>query len=179
MSLLAEGSVVSFNFATFVWTLGTFLFTLWFLSKFAWPALTKNMEAREVRITEGLRKAEEAEERARELAERQEQILAEARAEAKQLLAESRAAAETQRASLVEAAQGDIAAERERAKREIDLERARAVDELKATTVDLTLEASSQLLQRELNDDDHRRLVRGLIDELAARDIVDEVAGRL
>lgn len=179
MHVLAEASIVSFNFTTFIWTLGTFLFTLWFLSKLAWPMLIKNMEAREVRITEGLKRAAEAEERAQDLADRQEQILNEARVEAKQLLADSRAAAETQRASMMEAAQSDIVAERERAKREIDLEKARAVDELKATTVDLTLAASGQLLQRELDDDDHRRLVRGLIDELAAREVVDEVAGRL
>ncbi len=174
-----DPSIIQFDLVTFVWTLGTFLFTLWLLSKIAWPMLTKKMEEREVNITEGLRKAEAAEARARELAEQQEQILDQARIEAKQLIADSRASAETQRASLLEAAHTDIAAERERAKREIELERARAVDELKATTVDLTLAASTQLLQRELNDDDHRRQVRSLIDELAARDVVDEVAGRL
>lgn len=177
--LLAEESLIQFNPASFFWTLGLFLFTLWVLSKIAWPMLTNKMEEREVRISEGLRKAEEAEARAQELADRQEQILNEARVEAKQLIADSRAAAETQRASLIETAQVDIAAERERAKREIDLERARAIDELKSTTVDLTLEASTELLGRELDDEDHRRMVRNLIDELSARDVVNEVAGRL
>jgi F-type H+-transporting ATPase subunit b len=177
----AESSpnLIEFNPAAFFWTLGLFLVTLWVLSKIAWPMLTKKMEEREVRISEGLRKAEEAEARAQELADRQEQILNEARVEAKQLIADSRAAAETQRASLIESAQVDIAAERERAKREIHLERARAIDELKSTTVNLTLEASTELLGRELDDDDHRRMVRSLIDELAARDVVNEVAGRL
>lgn len=172
-------NLIEFNPAAFVWTLVLFLVTFWILAKIAWPMLTKKMEEREVRISEGLRKAEEAEARAQELADRQEEILNEARVEAKQLIADSRAAAETQRQSLIEAAQVDIAAERERAKREIDLERARAIDELKKTTVDLTLEASTELLGRELGDDDHRRMVRGLIDELAARDVVNEVAGRL
>ncbi len=172
-------SLIEFQLPTFLWTLGLFLVTLFILSKLAWPMLLKKMEEREVRITEGLAKAEAAEARAQELAEQQEQILAQARVEAKQLLAESRAAAETQRASLMEAAQAEIGDERERAKREIELERARAVDELKATTVDLTLAASTQLLRRELDDADHRRLVTNLIDELAARDVVNEVAGRL
>lgn len=177
--LFAEENLIQFNPASFFWTLGLFVVTFWVLSKIAWPMLTKKMEEREVRISEGLRKAEEAEARAQELADRQEEILNEARAEAKKLIAESRASAETQRQSLIEAAQGDIAAERDRAKREIDLERARAIDELKQVTVDLTLEASTELLGRELDDDDHRRMVRGLIDELAARDVVNEVAGRL
>lgn len=181
MLQLAQDSpnLIQFNPASFFWTLGLVLFTLWVLSKFAWPMLVRKMEEREERISEGLRKAEEAEARAQDLADRQEQILNEARAEAKQLIADSRAAAETQRASLIESAQIDIAAERERAKREIDLERARAIDELKTATVNLTLKASTELLGRELDDQDHRRMVRELIDDLAARDVVNEVAGRL
>src|ERR1051325_604540 len=39
-----------------------FLTTFFILSKVAWPGLAAKMEARELRIAEGLRKAEEAEE---------------------------------------------------------------------------------------------------------------------
>ena len=57
------------------------------------------------------------------------------------------------------------------AKTEIGLERARAIEELKATTVELTLEASSRLLGRELHDADHQRLAQSTIDELFAREV--------
>jgi len=70
---------------------------------------------------------------------------------------------------LVQQAQREIAAERERAKKEIGLERAKAIDELKQVTIDLTLEASARLLKRELRDDDHRRLAREVVEEVAAR----------
>lgn len=166
---LASGSVTSLHPATFLWTLGVFLATLILLSKIAWPMLMKKMEEREVRIAEGLKKAEEAEARARELAERQEQILEEARSEAQRLLAEARAAAENMRNDLVASAQQEITAERERAKREIGLERAAAVEELKRATVELTLEASARLLQRELRDEDHRRLAQQVVEEVASR----------
>ena len=75
--------------------------------------------------------------------------------------------------------QEEIAVERERAKKEIGLERAQAIEEMKSTMVGLTLEASSRLIGRELTDDDHQRLARNTIDELFARDVVEEVAGRL
>ncbi len=91
--------------------------------------------------------------------------------EAQKLLAESRQMAENQRNALLAAAQEEIAAERERAKQEIGLERARAIEELKATTVELTLEASSRLLGRELNDADHQRLAQTTVDELFAREV--------
>jgi hypothetical protein len=45
--------------------------------------------------------------------------------------------------------------------------------------VGLTVEASSRLIGRELSAEDHQRLARATIDELFARDVVEEVAGRL
>lgn len=167
--VLASDSITSIHPATALWTWGVFLATLFLLSKIAWPMLMKKMEEREVRIEEGLKKAEEAEARARELAERQEQVLAEARREAQRLLAESRAAAENARNDLLAATQAEIAAQRERAKAEINQERVKAIDELKKATVELTLEASSRLLRRELQDEDHRRLAREVVEEVASR----------
>ena len=154
---------------TAVWVWVAFIVTFLILSKVAWPGLAKKLEERELRIAEGLRKAEEAEERARELAEKQEQVLAEARVEAQKLLADARAAADNVKNDLMRQAQEEIGAERERAKKEINLERAKAVDELKQVTVDLTLEASARLLKRELRDEDHRRLAREVVEEVATR----------
>src|SRR5437868_5109534 len=154
---------------TAIWAWIAFLTTLAILSKVAWPGLAAKMEARELRIAEGLRKAEEAEQRAREIAERQEQLLAEARQESQKLIAEARAAADNVKADLLRQAQEEIGAERERAKKEIGLERAKAVEELKQVTVDLTLEASARLLRRELRDEDHQRLAREVVEEVASR----------
>ena len=177
MLLATLDSVTKLRLGTLLWTWGVFLVTLFLLSKIAWPMLIKKMEEREVTISEGLKKAEEAEARARELAERQEHILEEARKEAQQLLAESRQAAENQRNQLIDSAQGEISAERERAKHEIDMERARAVDELRSTTVDLTLEAASRVLGRVIEGEDHKRLARETVDQLFARDLGQEVGG--
>ena len=164
-----KGSFTDLKLTTAVWAWIAFLVTFAILSKVAWPGLAAKMEARELRIAEGLRKAEEAEERARELTERQEQVLAEARAAAQRMLADARAAAENVKNDLMRQAQEEIGAERERAKKEINLERAKAVDELKQVTVDLTLEASARLLKRELRDEDHRRLAREVVEEVATR----------
>ena len=163
------GSFTDLKPVTAIWAWIAFLTTFVILSKVAWPGLAAKMEARELRIAEGLRKAEEAEERARELAAKQEQVLAEARAEAQKLLADARAAADNVKDDLMRQAQEEIGAERERAKKEIGLERAKAIAELRQVTVDLTLEASSRLLKRELRDEDHRRLAREVVEEVATR----------
>src|SRR5438552_17774602 len=88
------GSFTDLKLSTAIWAWVAFLTTFFILSKVAWPGLAAKMEARELRIAEGLQKAEEAEQRAREIAERQEQLLAEARQDAQKLIADARAAAE-------------------------------------------------------------------------------------
>ena len=163
------GSFTDLKLSTAIWAWVAFLTTFFILSKVAWPGLAAKMEARELRIAEGLQKAEDAEQRAREIAEKQEQLLAEARQEAQKLIADARAAAEHVKGDLLRQAQEEIGAERERAKTEIGLERARAVDELKQATIDLTLEASARLLRRELRDEDHQRLAREVVEEVASR----------
>ena len=163
------GSFTDLKPATAIWAWIAFLTTLAMLSKVAWPGLAAKMEERENRIAEGLKAAQEAESRAQEIADKQEQLLAEARQEAQKLIADARAAAENVKGDLLRQAQEEIGAERERAKKEIGLERAKAVDELRQAAVDLTLEASARLLQRELRDEDHRRLAREVVEEVATR----------
>jgi F-type H+-transporting ATPase subunit b len=163
------GSFTDLKISTAIWAWVAFLTTFFILSKVAWPGLAAKMEARELRIAEGLRAAEEAEARARDIAEKQEELLAEARQEAQRLLAETRAAADNVKNDLLRQAQEEIAAERDRAKKEIGLERNKAIEELKQVTIDLTLEASARLLQRELRDEDHRRLAREVVEEVASR----------
>jgi F-type H+-transporting ATPase subunit b len=162
-------SFTDLNFVTAAWVWVAFIVTFLILRKVAWPGLANKLEEREIRIAEGLRKAEEAEQRARELADRQEQVLAEARAEAQKLLADARAAADNVKNDLMQQAQAEIGAERERAKKEINLERAKAIDELKQVTIELTLQASARLLKRELRDEDHKRLAREVVEEVATR----------
>ena len=163
------GGLTDISFATMVWAWAAFIVTLWALSKIAWPMLQAKMEEREVRIREGLEKADEAERRAQELMERQEAVLDEAREEAKKLLADSRATAQNIKDETVAAAQTEIAEERERAKKEIVLERNRALSELREATVDLTLEAAGRVIERELKDEDHRRLAGEVIAEVETR----------
>jgi len=165
MLLLSEGSLVDPNPWTLIWAWVTFGVTLMALKKIAWPMLQAKMEERENRIRDGLKKAEEAEQRAQELLEKQEAILQEARDEAGKLLTDSRAAADIKTDTMA-VAQKDIEAQRDRAKKEIDLERLKAVDELKRAAVDLTLEAAGRVLERELKDDDHRRLAAKVIGEV-------------
>jgi len=160
------GNLIDVNLASVLWAWVVFLVTFWCLKKVAWPLLQEKMEEREVVIRQGLERAEEAERRSRELVEQQEAILQQSRDEAQKLLADARSAAENIKSETIAEAQAEIGAERERARREIELERNKAVDELKRAAVDLTLEAAGRVLERELKEDDHKRLAAQVIDQV-------------
>jgi len=165
--LLAEGgSLLDTNPATILWAWVCFGITFFALRKVAWPMLAKKMEERELRIREGLDKAEEYEKKAREIMTRQEALLDEARAESQKIVAESRRSAEHMKQEALSLAQKEIAAEKERAKREISLERAKAVDELRKAAVDMTLEAAGRVLGRELTGADQRRLAGEVLSQV-------------
>ena len=56
----------------------------------------------------------------------------------------------------------------ERAKREIDLETKKALDEIRRETVDLSLLAAGKILERSIEDEDHRKLADQVVDELSS-----------
>ena len=167
-TLLAAGggNITDINVWTMFWAWASFLVTLYLLSKVAWPMLQAQMEEREIRIREGLEKAAEAERRATELMEKQESNLQEARVDAQKLLAQGRAPPAHIKDEATSAAREEIQAERDRAKKEIALERGKAVAELRRAAVDLTLDAASRVLEREIKDEDHRRLAEQVISEV-------------
>jgi len=162
------GSLTEINPATAVLTWITFGITFIVLRRRAWPALAAKLEARELRIAEGLRKAGEAEERARLLVEQQARLLDEARREAHQLLTARRAAAEREAKALLASAQAAMAEERKRRKQEIALEQAQALKELKQAAVDLTLLTAAHVLKRNLDDDAGRELATQAVEEAGA-----------
>jgi F-type H+-transporting ATPase subunit b len=169
MILAAEegGDFTDINLVTALWTWVAFGVTYLVLRTVAWPKFTAAIESRELRIAEGLRKAEEAESRAQDLMAQRQRVFDEARREAQQLLAEARAAAEREADALLRSAQLEIAEERKQAKEEVRREQAEALQGLRQAAVDLTLLTTSRLLKRELSDDERRRLARQVIDDVA------------
>lgn len=161
------GSFTDINIKTALWTWAAFAVTFVVLSKVAWPAITTRLEERELRIAEGLRKAEEAEARARQLMEQRARVLAESRKEAQQLIAAAREAAEQDASGFVVSAQQELAEERRRARQEVAADRAKATEELKQAAVDLTLLASSRVIGRDLSGQNERRLAGEIVEELS------------
>ena len=162
------GGVFSVNPGLSLWASVVFLALLLILHRFAWGPILAAIDAREQRIQGALdESAAQRDEAARLLVEHKTQ-LADARRQASEILAEGRAAAERLRKELEEKARVEAQGIIDGARREIGREKDRAIAELRKESVDLALAAAGKLISEELDDERHRALVVGFIDDINA-----------
>jgi len=148
------------------WSAVSFAILLFLLKRYAFPAITEILDARERSIAQNLAKAEQA------------------RKEAEQLLAEYQAklnAAQQQAAAMLDQArrqaqqasdenQRRVKEETDRmlasARDEMARERLRLTKELREQAVDLVLTATERVIRRNLTDADSKRLVKEAIEQV-------------
>ncbi len=141
------------------WTLVVFVALFFILSKFAFGPITQAVRAREDALTQAIEEARrDRDAAAKLLAEHQAQIDA-ARGEAQKIIAEGRATAEAMRASMLEETRKQQQELLERARRDIDAEKRAAVADLRREAVGLAIAAAGKVIEKNLDDEQNRRLV--------------------
>ena len=122
---------------------------------------------REEFIRDSLAKAKKDREQSEAKLMQIEDRLGKAREEATAIVDEGRRDAEVLHRKLQQEARDEADATIERARREISLAKDTAVKELYERTARLATDAAARIVRKELNADDHRRLVDEAIEELA------------
>jgi F-type H+-transporting ATPase subunit b len=149
-----------------IWTLVLFLFTMWVLSKVAFPRIQAALDKRAATIRESIEAAERQRQESDELLEEYRQRLTEAREQADDIMARARKAAETAeaeaKASGREKGEELVAA----AQREIDAATRRSLEQIRKEVADLTVLATEKVTRKSLTEDDQRRLVEEALSEV-------------
>ena len=151
---------------------GTIAFAILFglLSRVAFPALRKGLQAREQAIRAELERAEQARVEAEQKREEYDRRIAEARDEADRLVKEATEAAEEVRRERIARGEDEARQIVEKARGEAAQERDRAFAELQRTVADLSLEAARRVLEQELSDEAaQRQLVERFIASAGAK----------
>jgi F-type H+-transporting ATPase subunit b len=158
--------LVSPGLGLMIWTLVLFLFTMWVLSKVAFPKIQEALDKRARTISESIEAAERQRKESDELLAEYRGRLEEAREQADDIMARARKAAET---AEVEAK----TAGRERgeelvaaAQREIDAATRRSLDQIRKEVADLTVLATEKVTRKSLSEEDQRRLVEEALSEV-------------
>ncbi len=152
-----------------VWSLITFAAFVFLLSKFAWKPLAAGLDQREARIRNDIHEAESARLKAQQLLAEHEARLAKTEETVRELIAEAKRDAEKVRADLTAAAEADVQTMKKRAVSEIEQARDVALQQLFDTLSTHVMDATSRIVGRSLNSDDHQRLVQEALAELNVR----------
>ena len=149
-----------------IWTLALFLFTMWVLSKLAYPRIQEALDKRANAIREQIDAAERQRREADELLDEYRKRLKEAREQADDIIARARKAAETAKSE----ATAEGKAKREEllaaARRDIEAETRRSLERIRKEVADLTVIATEKVTRKTLSPEDHKRLIEEALKEV-------------
>jgi len=158
--------LVSPGLGLMIWTLVLFLFTMWVLSKVAFPKIQEALDKRANAISESIEAAERQRKESDELLSEYRARLAEAREQADDIMARARKSAETAEAEAAAAGREKREELVEAAKRDIEAETRRSLDQIRQEVADLTVLATERVTRKSLNPDDQKRLVEEALSEV-------------
>src|SRR5215218_10322761 len=151
--------LVSPNLGLMIWTLLVFLFTMWVLSKLAFPRIQEALDKRANAIRQSIESAEKTREEADKILEEYRARLREAREQADDIVARARRAAE---ATTTQAAQEGRDKREEllaAARRDIEAETRRSLERIRREVADLTVLTTEKVTRKSLDADDQKRLI--------------------
>jgi F-type H+-transporting ATPase subunit b len=125
----------------------------------AWVMMLQGLQKREQSIHQAINDAKKAREDAEAIRAQHRNELDKAKDEVRAIIEEGRRSAQQVADDLVSKAKSEAQAERDRLRREMDTARSQALRDLTGWAAQLATLISSKALGRQLNLDDHRRLV--------------------
>ncbi|HEY5708567.1 MAG TPA: F0F1 ATP synthase subunit B [Solirubrobacterales bacterium] len=158
--------LVSPGLGLMIWTLVLFLFTMWVLSKVAFPKIQEALDKRAKTIAESIEAAERQRKESDELLAEYRERLTEAREQADDIMARARKAAETAEAEAKTAGREKGEELVAAAQREIDAATRRSLEQIRKEVADLTVLATEKVTRKSLSEEDQRRLVEEALSEV-------------
>ena len=161
-----EGPFGRFALDLAVWTVVVFLVLLFVLGRFAWKPMLQGLEERERAIHSAVEDAQRAREEAQRLRDQLQQEMDRAHERIRAEMEEARRHAQENAEQMMARTKAEIQAERERLHREVETARDQALQQILNQTAQLAALVSTKAIRRQLNADDHRRLVDEALAEL-------------
>jgi len=165
-----ESNLFAGDIGNAVWTLVIFLLVIFVLGKFAWGPLLGGLQQREEFIRRSLQEAKADREAADARLQEYEEKLSSAGAEASEIIEQGKSEGKKLQAGIEEKARDEADKMVQRARREIELAKQTAIKDLYATSSELATEIASRIVRRELNPQDHEKLISDSIKELGNLD---------
>jgi len=144
----------------------SFLILLFFMWKFAYPAIAKTMEARSERIQNDLDEAEQAKQSADTVMSEYKAQLADARGEYNRIIEEARSQAERVKNDMIAATQAEVSDLKAKAAADVEAARNQAMASLRSSVGDIAIELAEKVVEKNLDRETNQRLVASFIDQV-------------
>ncbi len=158
--------VISVNIWAILASLANLLLLSWIIKRFLFKPVKKMMDARRAAIDEDYAQARAAREEAEESRLNYEAAMAAAQQTTDQMIADAARTAEYRGNEIVAEAREKASEIRRQAEADALLERKKAEDEMKHEIANVSAQLTGKLLQREINEEDHRSLIDSFLNEL-------------
>ena len=169
--------LVSPSLGLMIWTLAVLGFTMWILSKVAFPRIQEALDKRANAIRESIEAAERQRKEADELLDEYRKRLTEAREQADDIIARARKAGDTVKSQAAEeghARREELVAA---ARKDIEIETRRSLERIRNEVADLTVMATEKVTRKSLDPSDHQRLIQEALAETDFSALVPEGDG--
>lgn len=150
-----------------VMTLVAFIVLMYVIYRFAWGPIMQILDERQAKIQQDLQSAEAQNHESQAMSQQAQAKLLEAQTEAATIIEEAKAQAVPVKNTMIQEAQAEIQTMKDAAKRDIERERDLALQSMDQDVTRLSLVIAEKIIQRELTDEDHRRLIEDYIRRLA------------
>jgi F-type H+-transporting ATPase subunit b len=165
-TVLASNALIKVTPGLMIWTIVSFLITLFVLKRYAFGPVQKMIDDRRERIRSAIDEADRAREEARNLLEEHKQLIGKARQDAEEILAEARRIGDAQRERVREEADADRQRRLEETQRQIEQATHQAIGQIREEVGRLSVIAAEKITRKSLSEDDHQRLIDEALAEI-------------
>ena len=158
--------VISVNVWAIIASLCNLLLIAWIVKRFLFKPVKKIFDARRAAIDDDYAQAKAAREEAEESRRNYEIAMATAKETGDQIIADANRAAEYRSNEILAEARERATEIRRQAEADAVLERKKAEDEMKHEIANVSTQLTGKLLQREINEEDHRNLIDSFLSDL-------------
>lgn len=158
--------VISVNIWHIIISLCNLAILFFVIKKFLYKPVRKTLAQRKKTIDDKYISADEMIDKALKSKDEYEEKLKNAEAEAQEIIKKAADTADERSKEIVSSAKGEANRIIDRAQNEAELEKKKARQEIKDEIVDVSSLIAEKLLQREINDDDHKRMIDSFIEEI-------------
>lgn len=147
-------------------TLVSFLILLYCVRRFAWKPLMDILQQRKQMIDKDIKEGRQLKESSQRANKEAQATLREAKVTANKILADAKKQGEQLKHKLKEDGQKDVTYMKNQAQKRMEHERQQSLEKSKKIIENVSIELAEKIIQREITNEDHHRLINDFIHRL-------------